>query len=79
MKVTQSSNALRADVFNSRFPQKLICEQASAHANPAVNAPNRQFETFGVQRFLPREHMLIDAVDESPVEIEQEHRINAHC
>jgi len=35
-----------------------------------VNAPHRQLDALGVERFFPREHMLIDAVDERAVEVE---------
>ena len=36
------------------------------------------FDPFRVERFLPRENVLIDAVDQRAVEIEQEHRLYAH-
>src|SRR5277367_2956517 len=43
-----------------------------------MDAPDRQFDPLRVQRFLPREYVLIDAVDQRAVEIEQEHRLYAH-
>ena len=54
-----------------RFPQKLVRKEATAHANLAMNPPDRQWNAFPVERFFPGEHMLIDAIDECPVEVEQ--------
>src|SRR5271163_4860441 len=43
-----------------------------------MDAPDRQVDPLRVQCFLPREYVLIDAVDQRAVEIEQEHRLYAH-
>jgi len=36
------------------------------------------FHASAVESLLPRQHVLIDAVDQSSVEIEQEDRLDAH-
>ena len=43
-----------------------------------MDAPDRQFDAFGVERMLPGQDMLIDAVDERAVEIKQKGRLDAH-
>ena len=71
MRATQPFDAIRADLA-VRLAQQLIGEQAAAHADLAMDAPHRQLDAFVVERFLPREHVLVDAVDERAVEVEQE-------
>ena len=43
-----------------------------------MNAPDRKLDAFGIERLLPGEYMLIDAVDQRAVEIEKEYRLYAH-
>ena len=74
---SQAFDAFGTDL-KSGFAKKLIGEEAAAHAGLAMDAPDRQIDPFRVQRFLPREHVLIDAVDQRAVEIEQEYRLYPH-
>jgi hypothetical protein len=39
-----------------------------------VNAPDGQLDALALQGFLPREDVLVDAVDKRAVEIEHERR-----
>ena len=64
--------------LEARLAQKLMREEAAAHPDLAVDAPHGQLDAFRVERALPGEDVLIDAVDERAVEIEQEARIDAH-
>ncbi len=57
---------------------ELIGEQAAAHADLAMNPPDREIDALSVERLLPGEDVLIDAVDERAVEVEQEYRLDAH-
>jgi hypothetical protein len=59
----QALDALAADVA-ARLAQQLMGEEAAAHAYLAVNSPYRQFDALAIKRFLRREHVLINAVDE---------------
>ncbi len=47
-------------------------QQTATHADAAMNTPHSQGETQLFQRLVPREHMLIDAIDESAVKIEKQ-------
>src|SRR5690606_13083080 len=38
----------------------------------AMDAPDRQVHALAVERLLPGQHVLVDAVDEGAVEVEQE-------
>src|SRR5215212_8435431 len=77
MVPAQALDPLGADV-EPGFAQKLVGEQTAAHSDLAVDAPDGQFDALGIQRFLPRQDMLIHAVDERSVKIEQKHRLNTH-
>ena len=57
---------------------QLVGEQAAAHADLAVDAPDGKLDALAVERLLPGQHVLIDAVDQRAVEIEQEDRLDAH-
>ena len=57
---------------------ELVCEQAAAHADLAMDAPDRELDAFAVEGLLPGQHVLVDAVDQRPVEVEQKHRLDAH-
>jgi hypothetical protein len=54
------------------FAQQHVGEQSAAHADLAMNPPDRHGDPFCLERFAPCQHVLIDAVDERPVEIEDE-------
>jgi hypothetical protein len=64
--------------FNARLAQELVGEQASAHADFAMNAPEGQRNSLGFERFPPGEDVVIHAVDKCPVEIEDEDGLDAH-
>ena len=46
-------------------------EQAAAHADAAMDAPDRDRNILGRERIAPGEHMVVDAVDERAVEVEE--------
>ena len=75
--MAQPFDALIAD-FDPGLAKKLIGKQAAAHADLAMDAPDRQLDTLRIERLLPGENMLIDAVDQRAVEIKQEDRLNTH-
>src|SRR3546814_18164480 len=52
--------------------QQLIGEQPAAHPDLAMDAPDRERDIRRSQRLVPREHVLIHAVDPRPVAIEAE-------
>jgi hypothetical protein len=60
-----------------RLAQEDVGERPAAHADLAMDAPDRQLDALGVERLAPGEHMLIDAVDERSVEIEDEGRLRS--
>jgi hypothetical protein len=53
--------------------QQRADEQAAAHPHAPVDAPHRQLDPAPLQRLLPGQHVLVDAVDQGAVEIEDEH------
>ena len=48
---------------NTAFPQEHVSEQGAAHADPAVNPPDRQLYPLLIQGLSPGEHVLVDAID----------------
>ena len=77
MRSAQTLDALLVDL-DAGLAHELVGEQAAAHADLAVNAPDGEFDSFAVERFLPRQHVLVHAVDQRAVEIEQENSLDAH-
>src|SRR6202453_2323981 len=77
MQMAQALEAFVAEV-RSGFTFELIGEQAPAHADLAMDAPDGDVDAFGVEGLLPGEHVLVDAVHQRPVEIEQKHGLDAH-
>src|SRR5207248_5836239 len=55
-----------------------VDEQAAAHADAAVDAPHGELDPRALERLAPGEHVLVHAVDERAVEIEQEGRAGWH-
>ena len=55
-----------------RLAQQLVREEPTAHADLAMNAPYRQVDAFRIECFLPRKNVLVHAVDQRSVEVEQE-------
>lgn len=66
----------RADLIwrqlTSGLPDKCVDEQPAAHPHAAMDSPHRPLNPDRGQGFLPRQHMLVDTVDERAVEIEEE-------
>ena len=56
----------------ARLAEQRVEEQSPAHADAAVDAPHGELEAGRLQRLAPREHVLVDAVNEGAVEIEEE-------
>ena len=71
-------DAFNAD-FESSLTKKLVGEQAPAHTNLAMDAPDRQFDPLRIERLLPGKDVLIHTVNERAVEIKQEDRFDAHA
>ena len=42
-----------------------------------MNPPDGQLDAIAVERLLPRQHMLVDAIDKRPIEIEDECGFNS--
>ena len=76
MPLLYAGDALGVEVV-PRLSQQHVREEATAHANLPMDSPDRQLDPFVSQRFLPRQHMLVNAVDQCAVEIEDESRFNA--
>src|SRR5882762_9011862 len=54
-----------------RLSQQGIHKQAPAHADTAMNPPYRKLDSAALESFPPGEHMLINAVDQRPIQIEK--------
>jgi hypothetical protein len=63
MQVPQALASLEVDT-DPGFPQKHVCEQATTHADLAMDAPDRDVNPLSLECFAPSQHMLIDAVDQ---------------
>ena len=77
MQSAQALEPVFAEV-DSSFAFELVGEQAAAHADLAVDAPDREVDAFAVESLLPGQHVLVDAVDQRPIEIEQKRGLDAH-
>ena len=53
------------------FTQQHVGEQAARHADAAMDAPDGKLDAFLAERVVPRQDMLVDAVHQRAVEIEQ--------
>jgi hypothetical protein len=62
-----------ADRRDPRTPGRL---PPAAHADPAVDAPDRDRNSGVIEGLLPGEDMLVDAVDERAVQVEHEELIS---
>src|SRR5438874_9952925 len=56
-----------------RFPDECAQKQAAAHPDAAMDAPDREVDAGRRQRLFPREDVLVNAVQQRPVEVEE------HC
>ena len=70
MADAQPLQALRR-IVESGLTQQDVCEQTAAHADLAMDAPYREWNAFLIQRGFPCQHVLVHAVDESAVEVEE--------
>ena len=77
MQMAQALEPIIAEV-RSGFAFELIGEQAAAHADLAMDAPDGDIDALGVEGLLPGQHVLVDAVDQRPVEVEQKDGLDAH-
>src|SRR5439155_1640201 len=57
------------------FPRQPVEEQSAAHADAPVDAPDGQLDAPLLERLAPRQHMLVHAVHEGAVELEQEREV----
>src|SRR5215213_2755244 len=55
----------------ARLARQRVHEETAAHANLSMNAPHGQMNSASLERLAPREHVLIDAVDECSIKIEE--------
>src|SRR5262245_8970565 len=49
-----------------------VDEESAAHADLPVNTPDGEMYPALLQRFAPRQHVLVNVVDERSVEVEDE-------
>ena len=56
------------------FSEQRIRHQASAPADAPVNAPRGQFDTTAFQGFSPGQYVLVNAIHQRAVQIEEEGR-----
>src|SRR5690606_2341114 len=54
-----------------------VGEQAAAHADPAMDAPDRELDADLFEGVVPGKDVLVDAVDQRPVEVEKERGCDA--
>ena len=54
------------------LPAKSLDQQTTTHTDAAVNTPHGQKEAHLIKSLVPSEHMLIDAVDECAIKIEEQ-------
>ena len=73
MKTLQTLGFCAAEIA-AGLSQQSVYEKPTAHPDPAMNAPYREFHPRVLQRLTPCEHVLVNTVDECAVEIEEEGR-----
>ena len=69
----QTVRFLGTELF-PRFAQQRVDEQPAAHADPAVDPPDRELHPRLAEHLVPGKHMLVHAIDERSVEIEEQRR-----
>src|ERR1700733_13876673 len=77
MQPAQAVESVFAEI-DSRLAFELVGEEAAAHADLAMDAPDGEVDAFAVESLLPRQHVLVDAVHQRPIEIEQKYGLDAH-
>src|SRR5437660_836854 len=58
----------------ARFAEQGVHEQAAAHPDPPMDFPDRELHPGTTEHLVPCEHVLVHAVDQGPVEVEQHRR-----
>jgi hypothetical protein len=76
VEVGQAGEGLLVELLSELTPQRGH-EQAAAHADAAVDLPDGERDADPLERLAPGDHVLVDAVDQRPVEVEQERRVLA--
>ena len=71
MRLAQPLQEVRVELA-AGLAQQRAREQPAAHADPPMDPPDRQLDPVGQQRVVPSHDMLVDAVDQRPVEIEHQ-------
>jgi hypothetical protein len=56
--------------LGSGLAKQRVDQQSATHADPAMNSPDGEPDPHLLKGFTPCQHVLVDAVDERPVEIE---------
>src|SRR5438445_264941 len=59
------------------FPQEGISHQSTTHTDAAMDATNREIDPGIFQGGAPGQHMLINAVDQRAVQVEEERLLHA--
>ena len=77
MELAQPTGIIRA-YRPSGLPEQCVGNQAAAHADPAVDAPDRDRNPGMIKGLLPGEDMLVNAVDERAVQVEHEGLVAPH-
>jgi len=62
----------------SRLAEQGVDEQAAAHADATVDAPHGELDPHALERLAPGEHVLVHAVDQRAVQVEQESGAGGH-
>ena len=68
--VAQALDGALVDL-TAKLAEQLVGEQAAAHPDLAVDPPDRELEPVLAQRQVPGADVLVDAVDEGAVEVEE--------
>ena len=66
MELAQPTGIVRA-YWSTGLPEQRVGEQAAAHADPAVDAPDRDRNPGVIEGLLPGKDMPVDAVDERAI------------
>jgi hypothetical protein len=71
----------RRDQLRLQLPIQLarqrVDEQAAAHPDPPVDLPHGQVDADSLKRIAPGDDVLVDAVHQGSIEIEQKRRLAA--
>jgi len=71
MLIAQPLQPVLGDV-EPGLAQQDVGEEPAAHPDLAMDAPDRELDPLGFQCLVPSENVLIDAVHQRAVEVEQE-------